>query len=360
MDAAIIGTKAPTGNSAELIARALALPLCTDRALVLPLGGSTFRAMLIDQHGNTLEELKVSHPNKSWGDLTTAVAAAMLYFGCRPRVGSGSIAGPIPDTGPLQFTNLDWPEFDRSDMRAVFGLELEWLNDGAMGYHGLRLLHPQRQFAPIQDGHYGPGLRRRYVIVGSGNNTGGPEPREDGHGPAAPKTDFQIEYCQWLRDKRLGYWPDWEDVVSGGSGFRYAAEFCLQAYPTDSASAAFRAAFWAAPIETSGETVDRYAMMGCEVAKLAARLVFELMGTWLGSIAVTHQAYRIDISDGILSKEPLRSWVLANTGFLAAFRNQGRPKFSEWAAKCTITVCLVHAEQYGAIARAAEMLAEAA
>jgi predicted NBD/HSP70 family sugar kinase len=150
-------TDLPTGSTGDLVEQALRLPKRLDLALVLPLGGSTFRAKLVNGQGNAVDEVTVRFPSRRWESLTAAVAAAMIHFGVRVAVGVGSIAGPIPDHGLLEFTNLQWPAFDRLEMLHVFGLDIHWLNDGAMGYYGLPLLHPSDQFAIIQDGIYRPG-----------------------------------------------------------------------------------------------------------------------------------------------------------------------------------------------------------
>jgi hypothetical protein len=118
----------------------------------------------------------------------------------------------------------------------------------------------------------------------------------------------------------------------------------------------FKQEFEAAPRGRRGEVVTRHALAGHPSAVAAAKMSFEYLGGWLGAMAISHQAQRIDLSPGILSVPAMRQFCLEETGFLASFVDQGRPMFKDFVRGCTVRVCLRNPEHEGAIERAAELL----
>jgi glucokinase len=337
-----------------LLARAAKLPRNPDRAVAFPLGSSTFRALMIDRDDNVLDQFELAHPANVYTDITHAMAGALVRFGCRPVAGAAFLAGMVPGSGLLKFTNVpDWPEFDRNDSKRYFGFSTEWLNDGMAGYFGLRRLHPQ-DFTTLHEGQSQPGDPYIYAIFGTGLNVGCEVSREDGHILFVPRGEEDNELQSWLR-QHLGHWPEWEDVTSGVNGFGNVADFYLHHHrvgPGDD----FRREFEASPRGRRGEVVTRFALLGHPSARAAAKMAFEYLGGWLGAMAISHQVRRIDVSPGILSDPAMRQFCLEETGFLASFQEQGRPMFQKFAADCTVRVCLRNPEHEGAVERAAELL----
>jgi glucokinase len=338
----------------QLVQRARALPRNPDRAVAFPLGGSTFRALLVDREDQVVEQFELSHPSGIFDDITHAMAGALLHFRCIPAVGVAFNAGMLPARGPLRFTNVSaWPEFERTDSRTFFGFDTEWLQDTMAGYYGLSRLE-QSDFVTLHRGKYRPGDRYIYAIFGTGMNVGCPLPRQDGHLLFVPRSAEDNELQQWLK-QHMGHWPDWEDVISGGRGFANVAEFYLHRHrvgPKD----AFRRDFEGAPRGRQGEVVTAHALKGHPSAVAASKMAFEYLGGWLGAMAISHEAMRIDLSPGILSDPNMRAFVQEETGFLASFEDQGRPMFRDWARQCTVRVCLRNPELEGAVERAAELL----
>lgn len=337
-----------------LVAEAANLPPNPDRAVAFPLGGSTFRALMIDRQDNILEEFELRHPADHHEAIDHAIAAALVHFGCLPVVGAAFFAGSLPQRGPIEFTNLrGWPKVDRAVTAKRFGFETQWMQDGTAGYYGLKRLGT-RDFAVLRKGKYQRGDGYIYAIFGTGINTGCATAREDGHVLFVPKTDEDREFQLWFK-KKYHHWPESEDTSSGGSGFRNFAEFFMhkhKAKPSDP----FVQEFEQTPVLRRAEVVTTYALKGHQSALMASRSAFAALGAWLGEMAIAHQVRRIDLSPGILSSPEMRKFVLEETDFLKAFEDQGRPMFRTVPASCTLRVCLRNPEREGAVERAAELL----
>jgi glucokinase len=342
-----------TSTSDDLIEQASKLPHNEDRAVAFPLGGSTFRALIIDRHDNILDQLEVQHPADHHETIEHAIAGALVQFGCLPAAGAAFIAGSVPQRGPLKFTNLEWPEFDRNGTKKLFGFKTEWMQDGTAGYYGVKRLET-KDFVPLRRGGYKKGDHHIYAIFGTGLNTGSEITREDGHLLFVPRGAEDTELQSWYHEA-FGHWPEWEDVTSGGTGFRKVAQFYMQKRNLPKSDEFFQEFVATVPLRQA-EVVTRYALTGHKVARESAAKVFEYLGSWLGAMAVSHQAVRIDLSPGILSLPELRKFCLEETRFLEAFEEQGRPMFSERLKQCTIRVCRRNPEPEGAVERAAELL----
>ncbi|HUD11098.1 MAG TPA: glucokinase [Candidatus Saccharimonadia bacterium] len=337
-----------------MVAKAAALPRDPDRAVAFPHGSSNFRALLIDRFDKVVDQFELLHPSDSYEDLTHATAAALLHFGCLPAVGAAFLAGPVPKRGLLRFSNVkEWDPFDRAENEVAFGFKTDWLNDGAAGYYGLLRLDTS-DFTVLRTGKYRRGDAYLYAIFGTGLNTGGPQPREDGHLLFVPRSEEEVELQRYLKNV-LGHWPEWEDVVSGGTGFRLVADYFLDKNE-GSHESDFAREYEETPHKKRGAVVTRFALAGDSVASAAAKQVFESLGSWLGAMAISHQVTRIDLSPGILSDEIMRHYCLKETGFTTAFEDQGRPMFKEVAQNCTVRVCRRNPEHEGAVERAAELL----
>ena len=346
------------GTRHELISRAQQLPRDSDRALAFPLGGSTFRVVLINRAGRIVDEFELAEPARYYDDLMHATAAAQVFFGCRPAVAAAFLAGPVPRRGLLKFTNLKgWQAFDRNESRALFGYATDWLNDGQAGYYGLSLLN-QEDFAQLRPGSFQEGDAYGYAIFGSGLNMGlGLVPREDGHPPFAPRGRLETAFQQYLREL-LGYYPDLEEACSGDYAFRYAARFFMgELTATKLQYDPFVQVFESVPEKQQGKVVTRFALeTDNQIARSATRLVFGNLGTFLGSHAVASVLQRIDVSCGILSNPDLRRFCIKESDFLYNFEHQGRELFSDMARGCTVRVCLHNPEHHGAVARATQLL----
>ena len=346
----------PMGRT-ELITRALKTPVDPTIAWAAPHGGSTLRFYEVNASAQPLRQVIVPRPGAHFDDMQHAFATAAVTFGRRPRVGAVSIPGPVPERGPLKFTNIrHWPAFDRDI--AGLGARLEWLGDGPAGTAGLELLgdddvalvRPSSSWLPEKDWE-----RKLYAIVGTGLNTG--EGREDGHLPFAARTHLEWELAQYLTEEVLGYFPEWEDVISGGHGFRNAGLFALAKNGTP-ADDPFYHDFATTDPDTQGEVVTKYALEGHSTAVLAAQLVFGAMGGWLGSMVVGTQARTLYVSPGILGNEDLRHFARKRTPFDEQFGRQGASQWSAFANRCEVWACLRNPEELGALARAAQLLRE--
>jgi glucokinase len=347
----------PTGSRTELVEQAKKLPLSKIHTVAFPFGGSTLRASLLDLGGKVLQTVELEHPEEHYVDVVHAIAAVLIKFGCRVRVGAAFIAGPVPKRGFLQFTNIQsWGKFDRNVTKGLFGLDLEWFNDGPAGYFGIPALDDSK-FVVLHQGSYEPGDSYGYAIWGHGLNLSYGHGREDGHTPFAASNDAEWEFYNDLK-QMLGHRPDWEEAVAGGHGFKNAGIFYLS-QPSSKRSHHYDPlmdAFEHAPRKDRGKVVTRYALSGNPIALEACRLVFGILGNWLGSMAVSSQLKRIDISPGIFGNAELRELALRETNFLAAYLNQGRDQFSDDAKACTLRVCLENPEQNGAVLRAVDRL----
>lgn len=345
----------PTAASKKQFLEAAAkLPRSADRAIAMPLGGSTFRALMVGRRDDVLDHFEAPHPADHYLDAAHAIAAALLHFGSLPVAGAAFLAGMVPKRGRLRFTNLaGWPPFDRDVTMKHFGFATEWLNDGTAGYYGLPRMSGN-DFAILRKGQYRTGDTYIYAIFGTGMNVGCPVTREDSHLLFVPRTDEDRAMQMWLK-KFLGHLPDWEDITSGGMGMRNVAEYYLD---TDKVSATdpYATALRDHPAQRRGEIVTAFALRGHPSAKKAAQMAFTSLGSWLGAMAVSHQALRIDLSPGILADPEMREFCLHETNFLAAFVEQGRPMFREFVEDCTVRICLRNPEHEGAVERAAELL----
>ncbi len=352
------GRPLPIGARDRLQERAQSLPRDADLAVAFPLGGSTFRSVLINRAGRVVDELEVREPAQYYQDLMHATAAAQIYFGCRPVVGAAFLAGPVPRRGLLRFTNLKgWPEFDRTESSTLFGFSTDWLNDGQAGYYGLSLLN-QHDYAELRSGNFQDGDSYGYAIFGTGLNMGlGSTAREDGHPPFAAREQLEVAFQQFFFQK-FGYYPEWEHACSGGHGFRLAAEFFISRLPDHTQlEDVFVQEFSAAEEKDQGKVVTRFALkLRHPTALKATRLVFGNLGTFLGAQAVGAVLQRIDVSPGILSDEDLRRFCVKETDFLQNFESQGRKQFSDIARGCKVRACLENPEHHGAVARATQLL----
>lgn len=338
----------------KLLTRAAKLPRNPDRAVAFPLGASTFRALLVNRDDEVVDTFEVSDPVNHYQDMDQAVAASFLHFGCLPVAGAAFFAGIVAGRGLIEFTNLHgWPKVDRSATETLFGFKTEWMNDGTAGYYGLPRLDAA-DFAVLRHGNYQLGDNYIYAIYGTGINVGCPLLREDGHLLFVPRGQEDSELQMWLR-QHLGHWPEWEDVMSGGKGIRNVAEFYMHKHRVGSADD-FKREFDEAPSGRRAEVVTRYALRGHPSAMAAARMAFEYLGGWLGGMAISHQATRVDLSPGILSDPAMRQFLLDETGFVASFEEQGRKMFKDFAHQCMVRVCLRNPEHEGAVERAAELL----
>lgn len=338
----------------RLLARVAKLKRNPDRAIAFPLGASTFRALLVDRYDEVVGTFEVPDPVNHYQDIEHAIAAALLQFGCLPVAGAAFFAGIVTPRGLMEFTNLHgWPLVDRHTTKKLFGFKTEWMNDGTAGYYGLPRLE-SNDFAMLRKGQYRPGDNYIYAIFGTGINIGCPMLREDGHLLFVPRSEEDTELQKWLR-QHLGHWPEWEDVMSGGKGMRNVADFYMHKHRVAHGDD-FKREFDEAPAGRRAEVVTRYALKGHPTAAAAAKMAFEYLGGWLGAMAISHQALRIDLSPGILSDPAMRQFCLEETGFLASFEDQGRKLFRDFAHMCTLQVCLRNPEHEGAVERAAELL----
>ena len=130
-----------------------------DRAIAMPLGGSTFRALMVNRRDVVIDQFEAPQPADHYLDVEHAIAAALLHFGNLPAAGAAFLAGMIPKRGPLQFTNLTgWPAFNRDTTKKLFGFTTEWLNDGTAGYYGLPRMNAS-DFVVLKKGQYRSGRR---------------------------------------------------------------------------------------------------------------------------------------------------------------------------------------------------------
>ena len=185
-------------------------------------------------------------------------------------------------------------------------------------------------------------------------NIGCPLAREDAHLLFVPRTHEARDVQVWLKDY-LGHLPDWEEVCSGGVGIPNVAAYYLKTMNVPD-SDPFYKQYHEAPDQRRGEIVTRFALEGHQAARQAAQMSFASLGSWLGGMAVAHQARRVDISPGILAHADMRQFCLEETDFLDAFVDQGRPMFSQAAAACTVRVATRNPEHEGAVERSAELL----
>ena len=341
-------------TKAKLLKQALKLKRNPDRAIAFPLGASNFRALLIDRFDEVVGTFEVPDPVNYYQDFEHAVAAALVQFDCLPVSGAAFFAGALPARGLLEFTNLHgWPRVDRRATEKLFGFRTAWMQDGTAGYYGLPRLD-SNDFQVLRMGSYRPGDSYIYAIFGTGINVGCPLARDDGHLLFVPRGRVDSELQMWLK-QHLGHWPEWEDVISGGKGIRNVAEFYLHQHNVGVGDN-FKREFDEAPPGRRGEVVTRYALDGHPSAVAAAKMSFEYLGAWLGAMAISHQAQRIDLSPGILSDPAMRQFMLKETGFLASFEDQGRPLYKDFARMCMVRVCLRNPEHEGAVEQAAELL----
>ncbi|MEM7408304.1 MAG: glucokinase, partial [Pseudomonadota bacterium] len=200
------------------------------RLLAVDVGGTNTRVVICEPDGRRIIERRAVLATKH--DLRAQIHGAVAEAGGWNRIGHTVIdfAGPVRRPDVAQMTNWpDSPEIDADELRAwLHGSDrFTMLNDmeaAALGVISAPAAASETLHAgePAADGGRlivapGTGLGSIGVVAGTALDArvlNGLLPSEVGHARAAPGSDQLTEALHAWRDDH-GYWPGWEELVSG-------------------------------------------------------------------------------------------------------------------------------------------------
>jgi glucokinase len=186
-------------------------------------GGTKTLIGLFDPHRQRPVRVAMrTFPTTRFPGLPAIIETFYQEHGARPQVTSAAfgVAGPVIDQN-AEMTNVPW-RVDARELGSAFGFpRVRLLNDLEAMAHGLPVLNPD-ELKPMQTGTPRPGGNLALIAAGTGLGEAVlhwvdgryiPVASEGGHGDFAARTDREIEFLRYLRN-RFGR-AEIEHVLSG-------------------------------------------------------------------------------------------------------------------------------------------------
>lgn len=247
------------------------------------------------------------------------------------------IAGPVEEGRAALTANTGLRDLDEVEVARECGLRrVRLINDFTAVGLGITLLG-DRDCREMLAGGPAAGPARTYlgnprpiVFAGAGTGLGvgfvaGPHvyPSEGGHATFAPRTQEELDYCQWLREDQGTQHVSYERFVSGG-GLRTLHSFLFSRPENRSlASPALVEALKAEDADVCA-VLSSFARTRDPYAEKVFRMFYYQYGAFVSSLACTFLPSCIFIAGGIAARNMDAYDAYLGEEFAAGYLNKGR------------------------------------